>query len=198
MAGMEYLISAHDDMRVVARCTTGEQALRAVKQHRPHVLVSDLSLPDQNGLAVLRALSGELAQTRVIFLAEWVQQNEIVEAIQLGAKGVILKEMPDGTLVRCIRKVHAGGRWVDTQSVAATIETLLHRNAGLEEVCQRLTHRELEILRAVATGLRNKDVGGRLRIAEGTVKIHLHNIYEKLKVKGRLELILYARERGWV
>jgi two-component system, NarL family, nitrate/nitrite response regulator NarL len=198
LAGMEYLIASHEDLRVVARCTTGEQALRAVRQHQPDVLVSDLLLPDKSGLAVLRDLTGELKQTRVILLADRIQQDEMVEAVRLGAKGVILKEMPDATLVRCIRKVHAGGTWLETQAMAGAMDTLLRRDAGAKEVAQLLTPRELQVLRDVATGLRNKNIGARLGIAEGTVKIHLHNIYEKLNIKGRLELILFARDRGWV
>ncbi len=198
MAGMAHLIASHEDLHVVARCTTGEQAVRAVRQHRPDVLVSDLALPDRSGLAVLRDLAGDQEHTRVILLAERIQQDEMVEAVRLGAKGVILKEMPDTTLVRCIRKVHAGGVWLENQSTAAAIEDLLHRQAGSREVVNVLTPRELEILRAVASGLRNKDAALALGIAEGTVKIHLHNMYEKLDVTGRLELVLYARDRGWL
>jgi DNA-binding NarL/FixJ family response regulator len=198
LAGMEYLIAAHEDLRVVARCTTGEQALRAVRQQQPHVLVSDLLLPDKSGLAVLRDLTSELKQTRVILLAHRILQTEMVEAVRLGAKGVILTEMPDATLVRCIRKVHGGGTWLETQAMASVMETLLSRDAGAREAAQLLTPRELQILRDVATGLRNKPIGARLGIAEGTVKIHLHNIYEKLKITGRLELILFARDRGWL
>ena len=198
LAGMEHLILSQVDLHVVARCADGEQALRAVREHQPDVLISDLWLPAKNGLAMLRDLSKEHLRTRVILLAERIYEDEMLEAIRLGVKGVILKEMSGALLVRCIRKVHAGGTWLERQSIMSAVEHLLHRDAGAKEVARLLTRRELEILRAVATGLRNKEVAARLGISEGTVKIHLHNVYEKLEVKGRLELILCARDRGWV
>ena len=198
LAGMEHLLAAHDDVRVVARCATAEHALRAVREYRPDILVSDLSLPDRSGLAVLRDIAQDLRPTRVILLAERIHENELLEAIRLGAKGVVLKQMPGELLVRCIRKVHAGGTWLENQSTFAAVEGLLQREAGNKEVQIVLTRRELEILRAVARGERTKDVATTMGITIGTAKIHLHNIYKKLDVSGRLELILFARERGWL
>jgi len=122
----------------------------------------------------------------------------MLEGIRLGAKGFMLKEMSASLLVRCIRKVHAGETWFENQSIGRAMEHLLHRDAGAKEVALLLTPRELEVLRAVATGMCNKEISARLHITEGTVKIHLHNMYEKLAVKGRLALILGARDRGWV
>src|SRR5206468_12162565 len=198
LAGMDHLLAAHADIRVVARCVDGEQALRAVRQHRPDVLVSDIRLPVKNGLIVLRDLANERLHTRVVLLAERVYEDEMLEGIRLGAKGFMLKEMSASLLVRCIRKVHAGETWFENQSIGRAMEHLLHRDAGAKEVALLLTPRELEVLRAVATGMCNKEISARLHITEGTVKIHLHNMYEKLAVKGRLALILGARDRGWV
>jgi DNA-binding NarL/FixJ family response regulator len=198
LAGMEHLLTAHGDVRVVARCADGEQAVRAVRQHRPDVLVSDLRLPARDGLLVLGDLAKEDLQTRVVLLAERIYEDEMLEAVRLGAKGILLKEMSGSLLVRCIRKVHAGETWLETQSAGRAVEHLLHRDAGAREVALLLTPRELQVLRAVATGKRNREIAAQLHITEGTVKIHLHNIYEKLEVKGRLELILCARDRAWV
>jgi two-component system nitrate/nitrite response regulator NarL len=198
LAGMEHLLAAHVDIRVVACCVDGEQAVRAVRQHLPDVLVSDLRLPARNGLLVLRDLAEERLPTRVVLLAERIYEDEMVTAMRLGAKGIMLKQMSGSLLVRCIRKVHAGQTWLETQSVGRALEHLFHGNVGAREVAVLLTARELEVLRTVATGISNKEIAARLHVTEGTVKIHLHNIYEKLDVKGRLELILCARDRGWV
>jgi two-component system nitrate/nitrite response regulator NarL len=198
MAGMEQLLSADPDLRVVARCASAEQMVRAIREHKPEVVVSDYALPNFRGLAVLRDLNGELKHTRIILLAESIQQDELLEAMGLGVKGVILKEMPGATLVRCIHKVVAGGVWLENPSASAAIETLLQRQAGAREIVSVLTPREIATLRAIASGMRNKDAALALGIAEGTVKIHLHRMYEKLNVTGRLELVLYARDRGWL
>jgi DNA-binding NarL/FixJ family response regulator len=198
MAGMEHLLEAHVDLRVVARCADGEQAERAVRQHRPDVLISDLRLSGKDGLTILRDLAKEGLNTRVVLLAERIYEDEILEAIHLGAKGIILKEMSGSLLVRCIRKVHAGETWLETQAIGRAVERLIHRDAGAREVAGLLTRRELAVLRSAATGIRNRDIAAQLHIAEGTVKIHLHNIYEKLNVKGRMGLLLCARDRGWV
>jgi len=198
LAGMDHILAAHVDIRVVARCVDGEQAVLAVRQQRPDVLVSDIRLPGKNGLIVLRDLANEGLHTRVVLLAERIYEDEMLEGIRLGAKGLILKEMSGTLLVRCIRKVHAGETWFEKQWIGRAMEHLLHRDAGAREVALLLTPRELEVLRAVATGMGNKQSSAPLHIAEGTVKIHLQNVYEKLGVKGRRELVLGARERGWV
>jgi two-component system nitrate/nitrite response regulator NarL len=198
LAGMDHLLGVHADLRVVARCADGEQAVHAVRQHRPDVLVSDLRLPGKDGLLVLRDLLNDQLHTRVVLLAERIYEEEMLEAVRLGAKGFILKDMSGSLLVRCIRKVHAGETWVENASMARALERLLHRDTGAREVALLLTPRELDVLRAAATGLRNKEIADRLHVSEGTVKIHLHNMYEKLAVKGRMQLILSARDRGWV
>lgn len=198
MAGMEQLLAADSSLRVVARCTSAEQMLRAIREHKPQVVVSDYLLPNLRGLSALRDLNGELEHTRIILLAESIQQSELLDAIRLGVKGVILKEMPGATLVRCIHKVMAGGVWLENQSASAAIESLLQGQAGAREMAGVLTPREIATLRAIASGLRNKDAALVLGIAEGTVKIHLHRMYEKLNITGRLELVLYARDRGWL
>jgi two-component system nitrate/nitrite response regulator NarL len=198
LAGMDHLLMSHGDLRVVARCADGDEAVRAVRQHRPDVLVSDLRLPVKNGLRVLRDLSTEGLRTRVVLLAERIYKEEMLEAVRLGAKGVILKDMSGSLLVRCILKVHAGGTWLEQQSIGCAVAHLLHRDAGAREVVRLLTRREFEVLQLAATGMHNNEIGARLNITDGTVKIHLHNMYEKLDVKGRLNLILRARDRGWV
>jgi DNA-binding NarL/FixJ family response regulator len=106
--------------------------------------------------------------------------------------------MAPETLVRCVREVHGGERWLDNRSVVRALERIARREAGAARVAGVVTPRELEIIRMIAGGLRNKEIAARLSISEGTVKIHLHNIYEKLQLDGRLALLLYAREHALV
>jgi DNA-binding NarL/FixJ family response regulator len=127
-----------------------------------------------------------------------VEENRLVEAIRLGVWGVVLKEMAPRMLMECVRKVHAGEKWLEQQSVTRAIERMQRRESEIDRLTRLLTPRELEIVRLASEGLRNKEIGERLSITEGTVKIHLHNIYEKLGVTGRPQLILYATRQGLI
>ena len=110
--------------------------------------------------------------------------------------GVVLKEMAPRMLMECVRKVYAGEKWLEQQSVTRAMERMQKRESEIDRLTRLLTPRELEIVRLASEGLRNKEIGERLSITEGTVKIHLHNIYEKLGVTGRSQLILYATKHG--
>lgn len=194
--GLETLFRQEPDFQVLARCVDGEEAVQAVRAHRPDILVLDIRMPRLDGLAALRELQKEQLPTRVVLLTGALEEAEVVEALRLGVAGVVLKEMAPQLLVQCIRKVHAGEPWVEKRSFGQALAHFLRREAGLREVSGVLTPRELELVRMVAGGLRNKDIARSLGISEGTVKIHLHHIYEKLQVTGRLELTLYAQARG--
>ena len=194
--GLENLFRLEPDVQVVARCVNAEETLAAVRRHRPDVLLLDIRMPRKNGLAVLEELRKEKLPTRVVLLAAAVEKQEVLEALRLGVRGIVLKELAPRLLVQCVRKVHAGEQWIEKHSYTGALETLLRREAGAREVAGILTPREIEMVRMVASGLRNKDVSARLGITEGTVKIHLHNIYHKLKVQSRVELTLYAQAKG--
>jgi len=196
--GLEILFRMEKDMQVVARCVNGEEALQAVRQHRPDILILDIRMPGKDGLAVLREMKDEDLPTRVVLLTVALDEEETLEAFRLGVRGVVLKEMAPQMLVQCVRKVHAGEQWLERRSVGRALEKLLSREAGAREVAGVLTPREIEIVRMLAAGLRNKEIADKLSISEGTVKIHLHHIYEKLHLNGRLELALYAQDRGLV
>jgi DNA-binding NarL/FixJ family response regulator len=196
--GLEILFRMEQDIQVVARCVNGEEALQAVRQHRPDILILDIRMPGKDGLAVLREMKEDDLPTRVVLLTVALDEEETVEALRLGVRGVVLKEMAPQMLVQCVRKVNAGEQWLERRSVGRALEKLLWREAGTREVSRVLTPREIEIVRMVAAGLRNKEIADKLSISEGTVKIHLHHIYEKLQLNGRLELGLYAQDRGLV
>jgi DNA-binding NarL/FixJ family response regulator len=196
--GLEQLFHAEEDFKVLARCRSGEETLEAVLTHQPDVLVLDIRMPGMDGLGVLRAMKKEKLSTRVVLLAAALDENETMEAIRLGVKGVVLKEMAPRLLVQCVRKAHAGEQWLEKRSFGLLLEKLLRREAGALEVAGVLTPREIEIVRMVARGLRNKEIAAQLSLNEGTVKVHLHNIYEKLHVENRVSLTLLAQDKGLV
>lgn len=196
LEGLRRLFAAERDLEVLACCHDGETTLRAVREHRPAILVLDVRMPGLDGVAVLRELHRDGPPTRTVLLTAAVDEREVHEAIRLGARGVVLKEMAPALLVRCIRTVHEGSHWFERRSYDQMPEG---PDWGPESTRHRafaLTSRELGITRMVARGLRNREIAGELSIAEGTVKIHLHHIYEKLEVDGRLALAVYAREKG--
>ena len=196
--GLEQLFRLEPELEVVARSTTAEAAVKAVQEHRPDVLVLDLVMPGHDGMWVLRELSELNLPTRTVLLTAHVEENRLVEAIRLGVWGIVLKEMAPRMLMECVRKVHAGEKWLEQQSVTRAIERMQKRESEIDRLTRLLTPRELEIVRLASEGLRNKEIGERLSITEGTVKIHLHNIYEKLGVTGRAQLILYATKHGLI
>ena len=194
--GLEQLFRVEPDFQIVARCRDGDETLREVRACRPDVLVLDIRMPRRDGLEVLRTVRLEELPTRVVLLTAAVEEEQLVEALRLGVGGVVLKEMAPHLLIEAVREVHAGGSWLDKGSVSRIVAKLLHKDEERKEAAQLLTPRELEIVRMVARGLRNRAIAEQLLISEGTVKIHLHNIYQKLNVDGRLELAVYAQAKG--
>jgi DNA-binding NarL/FixJ family response regulator len=198
LEALQQLFGLEDDFELLSCCRTGTETLQAVKDSQPDVLILDIRMPGQDGLAVLRALREEHTSTRVVLLTAALEEHEVLEAIRLGAQGVVLKEMASHLLVQCVRKVHAGGQWVERHSVSRALETMLRHQDGLRDVTGLLTPRELEIVRLAAQGFRNKRIAETLSISLGTVKLHLHHVFKKLPIDSRLALTLYARDKGLV
>lgn len=196
--GLDNLFRLEPDLEVVARCMNGEECIGAVRRHQPDILVLDLRMPRKDGLTVLRELRREKQSVKVVLLAAALEEDEVLEALRLGVRGMVLKELAPQMVVQCVRKVHAGEQWVEKQAFGRALDTLLRREAGERAASSVLTPREIEMVGMVARGLRNKEMSQRLAISEGTVKIHLHNIYRKLKVENRVELILYAQAKHLV
>jgi DNA-binding NarL/FixJ family response regulator len=198
LTALEQLFQSAPDFEVIGCHSDGASALADVRLHHPDVLVLDLRMPGMDGLAVLRDLKKDRATTRVVVLTAAVDEREVLDAIRLGVQGVVLKEMAPRLLLDAVRKVHSGGRWVETQLAGRAMEELLNREAAIEQLSSVLTAREIEVARLAATGLSNAQIGKRLFITEGTVKLHLHHVYDKLNVSRRPELTRYAREIGLV
>jgi DNA-binding NarL/FixJ family response regulator len=195
LGGLDFIFSEEPDFAVVARAKNGDEALHAVRQFQPDILVLDLRMPGVDGLGVLREMKSTELGTRVVVLTA-VHSDEILEAIRLGASGIVLKDTASQLLVHCIREVHAGKKWLDQGVATRAVQDLLNREEGISAVTHRLTSRELQIARLVADGLHTKAVARKLSITEGTAKLHLHHIYEKLNLDGRVALSRYMQSHG--
>jgi DNA-binding NarL/FixJ family response regulator len=194
--GLECLCSKEDDLQILARCSNGKDALAATRRLRPDVLLLDLHMPGMGGVEVVRALQEEGLETRVIILTSGLDEREVLECMRLRIPGIVLKEMATHLILQSIRKVAAGDIWVEKNSFNRALEVLLRREAGLQNLKVRLSDRETEVMTLCVQGLSNGDIASRLYVSEGTVKTHLHNVYRKLGLGTRAELVQFARHNG--
>jgi DNA-binding NarL/FixJ family response regulator len=194
--GLKRLIDSEKEFEVVACCATGEEAIAVARAGRADVLLLDVKMKGVGGIDVLRTLAADRVTCATVLLTAAISDSDAVEGLRLGARGIVLKESSPDTLIECIHRVARGEQWVDRETVSRALDQVARREAGLRETARVLTAREIEIVKMIAQGLRNRAIAERLSISEGTVKIHLHNIYEKLGLDGRLELMLYAQKQG--
>jgi DNA-binding NarL/FixJ family response regulator len=193
--GLRKLLEAETGFRVVGEACDGEEAVRLAKRLKPDVVLLDLAMPRHTGKEALKGLS-VLPSVRTIVLAAAIETQQLVDALQLGARGVFLKESASQVLFKSIRTVVAGQYWVGRDSVASVVQALkdlpplpsgdaTRRDFGL-------TARELQLVAAIVDGYSNKEIAGKFGLSEQTVKHHLTNIFDKLGVSSRLELALFA------
>ena len=194
--GLVDLFRVAGDFEVVATASDGESALVAVRAHRPDVLVADVRLPGLSGLDVAGEVIRSGLLTRVVLLTAEIDDDQALQAVRLGVHGVILKQMATRLLTQCVRKVHAGGRWVEQESLRRAVENLLRREAAAPATETPLTPTETRVVALLAGGARNKEIANRLAVSEATVKNHLHNIYVKLKLASRRELLHWYQDGG--
>jgi len=194
--GLAQLFGSECDFDVVARAADGDEALSAVRRHRPDVLVLDLRMPRKDGLAVIRELRSEGLSPRVVVLTASREGGDVFDAIRLGVEGVVLKDMATSLLVRCVREVHAGKKWIERGVATDAVDALRHQQSSQRDIEKILTPREFQVARLTAKGHPNKVIAERLSITEGTAKLHLHHVYEKLGVDGRMALERYLRSTG--
>lgn len=195
--GLRRLLEAESDLKVIGEARDGAEAVKLAHQLKPDIMLLDLAMPKHPGLEALRDLSnGEANSVRVILLTAAAEKKEIVEALQLGARGVVLKDSATQLLLKAIHTVMAGEYWVGRESVSNLVQYLrnLVQSSGDEAKQKKfgLTPRELEIVSAVVAGFANKEIAEYFKISEDTVKHHLSNIFDKLGVSTRLELALFA------
>lgn len=192
--GLSRLVALEPDMCVIAACATGEALLAAIKAGQVDVAVLDLSLPGINGLDVLGRMQIEHFAVRTIVLTAATNEADVIRAIAAGTHGLVLKEAAPQTLIKAIRSVANGETALDSAFARRAVE-LVDRNATPQSsILSDLTPREIEIIRMIERGLRNRDIAELWGIAEGTVKVHLNKIYRKLMLDGRLALAVFARE----
>ncbi len=195
LRGLADLIAADTDIDIVATCGDGQQAIDAILKHMPDVAVLDISMPQRDGIDVLRQVAREQWPVRVVFLTGCITDEQVIQAIAAGAYGIVLKESAAASLVDCLRHVAEGRKWLPSNIVQPAISRA-SAAARRTSPFELLTRREKEVARLIADGLSNKDVAARLALSEGTVKMHLHTIYSKLGVDNRTAVaILFTRDQ---
>jgi DNA-binding NarL/FixJ family response regulator len=187
--GIAIVIRNEPDMQLVAEASTGQDAIRGFRDHRPDVTLMDVRMPDMGGIDALLAIRTEFADARVIMLTTFEGDAEIKRALEAGAQGYMLKSMPRKELVEVIRKVHGGQKHIPNEIVAQLVEHL-----GAET----LSKREVEVLQQVAAGNRNRDIAALLFISEDTVKGHVKHIMGKLGASDRTEAVAIGIRRGFI
>jgi DNA-binding NarL/FixJ family response regulator len=185
--GIATIIRKQPDMLLVSQASSGNEAIQDYRTHRPDVTLMDLRLPDLNGIDAMIAIRAEFPEARIIILTTFEGDVEIQRALEAGARGYLLKNMPPSELVQVIRQVHAGKKSIPPELVAQLAEHMSDEN---------LTAREVEVLQLLTGGNRNRDIAEQLRISEETVKVHVKHIMDKLGATDRTQAIAIAVRRG--
>ena len=185
--GLSSSLNAESDMQVVAEAANGPDALAAYSRHQPSLVLMDVRLPGMTGAETVSAITREFPDARILMLSTHSGEEEVYRSLQAGARGYILKSAMREELLRAIRDVCDGKRYLDPAVAPLLAERLAQRS---------LTSRELEVLKMVAKGMVNKEIAAVLKIAEVTVKLHVSHVLEKLNVKDRTEAATAALKRG--
>ena len=185
--GIGALVDAQPDMLMVGQAATGREGIEQFRAQQPDVTLMDLRLPDMSGVDALVAIRKESPEARVVMLTTFEGDVEMQRALEAGARGYLLKTMPPGELIEAIRQVHGGKKRIPPAVAAQLAEHLSDES---------LTAREIEVLRHIAEGNRNKDIAERLFISEETVKVHVKHVMDKLGASDRTEAVAIAIRRG--
>jgi DNA-binding NarL/FixJ family response regulator len=185
--GIATIINSQPDMQLISQAATGAEAIQHFRLHKPDITLMDLRLPDLSGIDAMIAIRAEFPEARIIMLTTFEGDVELQRALQAGARGYLLKNMPPAELIQGIRQVHAGKKRIPTELAAQLAEHVSDDN---------LTAREVEVLNQVSGGNRNRDIAELLHISEETVKVHVKHIMEKLGARDRTQAIAIAVRRG--
>jgi DNA-binding NarL/FixJ family response regulator len=194
--GLRKVLEAEPGFCVLGEAADGEQTLKLVRQLKPKVLLLDIRMPHLSGLKILRELKTLAIPIQTLVLTAALEKDQIVEALQLGARGIILKHAANDALFEGIRKVAAGQYWVCQESVPELVRAIVEFKPRPDTVASRprfgLTRHETEVIALIEGGYTNKDIAKKLAISEHTVKHHVTSIFDKLGVSNRLELVLFS------
>jgi DNA-binding NarL/FixJ family response regulator len=190
--GVRKLLESEEDIVVVGEVSSGAECPAMLAKLKPDILLLDLRMPDKDGLTLLEEMNFDTLPTRVVVLTATEDDRDVVRAMRLGARGVVLKQSASDLLIKSIRKVAGGEIWLDKRMTAEVMKAFSKSTETGRREKPLLSDREKEIVQLVAQGFRNREIGEKLFISEQTVKNHLHNIFDKLGVSDRLELALYA------
>jgi DNA-binding NarL/FixJ family response regulator len=185
--GIAAVVNSQPDMLMIADAASAQDGIQQFRKHRPDVTLMDLRLPDMSGVDTIAAIRAEFPDAKIIMLTTFEGDVEIQRALEAGARGYMLKSMPPKDLVEGIRQVYAGKKRIPPQLAAQLAEHISDES---------LTVREIEVLRQIAEGNRNRDIGEKLFITEETVKVHIKHIMEKLGASDRTQAIAIAIRRG--
>ena len=193
--GLQKDLQEWPEFHIHACVKDGDLALRAIHEHQPDYIVLDLPLAKRSGLALIQELQLQQFKTRpIVFTGAPV--GDVMRAIDLGVRGLVSKNKPKNVLARCIQSVHSGKAWLDRELTEETMTLLLAQQKSKTQASHVLTPREVDVARMVTEGWPNKKIATKLSISEGTAKLHLHHIYQKLNCPGRMALMLYMKNRG--
>lgn len=196
--GVRNILAAVPEFQIVGECSDGEAALQMVGTHTPDLLLLDLAMPKMSGIEVLRALRLTNANLKTLVLAATVDRRQTLEILQLGSRGILLKDVVADRLATACRAVMSGRYWLGDQTVTDIVQAMADPG-GLQLPDPNgtsLTARQLQIVKAVVEGRSNKDIADKLSISEETVKRHLTIIFDKTGMSSRLELAMYAVKHG--
>lgn len=188
-AGLTATIDPEPDMTVVASASTGREGLEQYRQHQPDVMLIDLKMPEMGGVEAIRTIRAEFPSAKIIVVSTYQGDEDIYRALEAGAVTYLLKDMLGERLVRVIREVAGGGRPIPPEVAQRLSERMFHA---------ALTAREIEVLRLIARGMRNKEIAAELKISDETAQGHVKNILAKLSVHDRTEAVAVAIRRGIV
>jgi DNA-binding NarL/FixJ family response regulator len=193
LAGLDALFSREGEFVVLQRCRNGREVVRTVSAHHPDIVLLSQDITPKGAVDVLRTLKAQGVSARTILLADRPNGHQFVWAMQLGVYGVVFKTMDARHIVDCVREVFNGKRLLGLEPKASEEDSAV---AASPRELGTLTRRQLQVARASASGVSNKALARQLGLSEGTIKNHLHAIYEKLGVDGRLALLLYLKEKS--